>query len=157
IDAQVVGPDGRTNSPGEQGELVLSGPQIVSGYWRNEEATRSTMPGGRLHTGDVAVMDSDGWVYLVDRLKDQLNSAGYKVWTREGHDALYGHDAVFEAAVVGLPDEYRGEKVVALASLKAGRAATEDELIAFAGSRLAAYKRPVEVHVVAELPKTQTG
>src|SRR5699024_12252055 len=63
IDAQVVGLDGRTVSPGEQGELVLSGPQIVSGYWRNEEATRSTMPGGRLHTGDVAVMDSDGWVY----------------------------------------------------------------------------------------------
>ncbi len=157
IDAQVVGLDGRTVSPGEQGELVLSGPQIVSGYWRNEEATRSTMPGGRLHTGDVAVMDSDGWVYLVDRLKDQINSSGYKVWPREVEDALYEHDAVFEAAVVGLPDEYRGEKVVAFASLKAGQTAEEDELIAFAGSRLAAYKRPVEVHVVAELPKTQTG
>ncbi|UVE95878.1 class I adenylate-forming enzyme family protein [Dietzia sp. B32] len=157
IGAEVVGVDDQPVAPGEQGELVLSGPQIVSGYWRNESATASTMPGGRLHTGDVAVMDADGWVYLVDRLKDQINASGYKVWPREVEDALYEHDAVFEAAVVGLPDEYRGEKVAAFVSLKAGRAATEDELIAFAAERLAAYKRPAEVHVVGELPKTQTG
>lgn len=157
IGAEVVGVDDQPVAPGEQGELVLSGPQIVSGYWRNEAATASTMPGGRLHTGDVAVMDGDGWVYLVDRLKDQINASGYKVWPREVEDALYEHDAVFEAAVVGLPDEYRGEKVVAFVSLKAGRTATEEELIAFASERLAAYKRPGEVHVVGELPKTQTG
>ncbi|MCD2263550.1 AMP-binding protein [Dietzia aurantiaca] len=157
IAAEVVGPDDRPVPPGDQGELVLAGPQIVSGYWRNEEATASTMPGGRLHTGDVAVMDADGWVYLVDRLKDQINSSGYKVWPREVEDALYEHDAVFEAAVVGLADEYRGEKVVAFVSLKAGCTATSDELAAFAGERLAAYKRPAEVHVVGELPKTQTG
>ena len=157
IAAEVVGPDDRPVPPGDQGELVLAGPQIVSGYWRNEEATASTIPGGRLHTGDVAVMDADGWVYLVDRLKDQINSSGYKVWPREVEDALYEHDAVFEAAVVGLADEYRGEKVVAFVSLKAGCTATSDELAAFAGERLAAYKRPAEVHVVGELPKTQTG
>ena len=157
IAAEVVGVDDQPVPPGEQGELVLSGPQIVSGYWRNESATASTMPGGRLHTGDVAVMDVDGWVYLVDRLKDQINASGYKVWPREVEDALYEHDAVFEAAVVGLPDEYRGEKVVAFVSLKAGLIATEGELIAFAANRLAAYKRPSEVHVVGELPKTQTG
>ncbi|MFN3599868.1 MAG: class I adenylate-forming enzyme family protein [Dietzia sp.] len=157
IDASVVGVDDRPVPAGEQGELVLTGPQIVSGYWRNDAATVSTMPGGRLHTGDVAVMDDDGWVYLVDRLKDQINASGYKVWPREVEDALYEHDAVFEAAVVGLPDEYRGEKVVAFVSLKAGRTVSEDELIAFAASRLAAYKRPGEVHVVGELPKTQTG
>ena len=157
IDAEVVGPDDRPVAPGTQGELVLSGPQIVRGYWRNEEATASTMPEGRLHTGDVAVMDEDGWVYLVDRLKDQINASGYKVWPREVEDALYEHEAVFEAAVVGLPDEYRGEKVVAFVSLKAGRSVTEDELLTFAGDRLAAYKRPGEVHVLPELPKTQTG
>ncbi|WP_236885290.1 class I adenylate-forming enzyme family protein [Dietzia massiliensis] len=157
IDAQVVDADDAPVAPGEQGELVLSGPQIVSGYWRNEAATESTMPGGRLHTGDVAVMDAVGWVYLVDRLKDQINASGYKVWPREVEDALYEHDAVFEAAVVGLPDEYRGEKVVAFVSLKAGGTATEDELIAFAAARLAAYKRPAEIHLVPELPKTQTG
>lgn len=115
IDATVVGIDDQPVPAGEQGELVLTGPQIVSGYWRNEQATASTMPGGRLHTGDVAVMDESGWVYLVDRLKDQINTSGYKVWPREVEDALYEHDAVFEAAVVGLPDEYRGEKVVAFA------------------------------------------
>ncbi|AWH92458.1 class I adenylate-forming enzyme family protein [Dietzia lutea] len=157
IDAEVVDADDAPVAPGEQGELVLSGPQIVAGYWRNEAATESTMPGGRLHTGDVAVMDAAGWVYLVDRLKDQINASGYKVWPREVEDALYEHDAVFEAAVVGLPDEYRGEKVVAFVSLKAGRTATEDELIAFAADRLAAYKRPAEIHLVPELPKTQTG
>lgn len=157
IDAEVVGMDDQPVPAGEQGELVLSGPQIVSGYWRNDAATAGAMPGGRLHTGDVAVMDADGWVYLVDRLKDQINASGYKVWPREVEDALYEHDAVFEAAVVGLPDEYRGEKVVAFVSLKAGRSATEDELVAFASERLAAYKRPSEVHVVGELPKTQTG
>ncbi|MDX2355866.1 class I adenylate-forming enzyme family protein [Dietzia sp. PP-33] len=157
IDASVVGVDGREVPAGQQGELVLSGPQVVSGYWRNDEATASTMPGGRLHTGDVAVMDEAGWVYLVDRLKDQINASGYKVWPREVEDALYEHDAVFEAAVVGLPDEYRGEKVVAFVSLKAGRTAPEDELISFAATRLAAYKRPTEVHVIGELPKTQTG
>ena len=157
IDARVVDVDDQPVAPGGQGELVLSGPQIVSGYWRNEAATGSTMPGGRLHTGDVAVMDADGWVYLVDRLKDQINASGYKVWPREVEDALYEHDSVFEAAVVGLPDEYRGEKVAAFVSLKEGRTADEDELIAFAAARLAAYKRPAEVHVVPELPKTQTG
>src|SRR5699024_7993509 len=99
IEAEVVDDNGIPVTAGEQGELVLSGPQIVSGYWRNEEATASTMPGGRLHTGDVAVMDAGGWVYLVDRLKDQINTSGYKVWPREVEDALYEHDAVFEAAV----------------------------------------------------------
>lgn len=157
IEASVVGVDDQPVAPGEQGELVLSGPQIVSGYWRNEQATASTMPGGRLHTGDVAVIDEAGWVYLVDRLKDQINASGYKVWPREVEDALYEHDSVFEAAVVGLPDAYRGEKVVAFVSLKAGKDVSEADLIAFARERLAAYKRPAEVHVVSELPKTQTG
>ncbi|KAA0919325.1 class I adenylate-forming enzyme family protein [Dietzia sp. ANT_WB102] len=157
VEAAVVGVDDQPVGAGEQGELVLSGPQIVSGYWRNEAATASTMPGGRLHTGDVAVMDADGWVYLVDRLKDQINTSGYKVWPREVEDALYEHDAVFEVAVVGLPDEYRGEKVAAFVSLKDGRTVSEDDLVAFAAGRLAAYKRPNEVHLVTELPKTQTG
>ena len=157
IGAQAVGMDGSPVTPGEQGELVLSGPQIVSGYWRNESATASTLPGGRLHTGDVAVIDAEGWVYLVDRLKDQINASGYKVWPREVEDVLYEHDAVFEVAVVGLPDEYRGEKVVAFVSLKDGQEVDEADLIAFSAERLAAYKRPADIHIVPELPKTQTG
>lgn len=157
VTVEIVGPDDRPLPPGEQGELVLSGPQMVAGYWRQDKATRTTMPGGRLHTGDGAIMDEDGWVYLVDRLKDQINVSGYKVWPREVEDALYEHDDVFEAAVVGLHDEYSGERVVAFVSLKEGRHSSESDLKAFAAARLAAYKRPSEIHVVSDLPKTQTG
>ncbi|WP_098893863.1 class I adenylate-forming enzyme family protein [Streptomyces sp. t99] len=142
---------------GEQGELELSGPQVVPGYWGKPEATRHTMPGGRLRTGDVAVIDEEGWVYLVDRLKDQINVSGYKVWPREVEDALYEHPSVLEAAVVGQPDEYRGETVVAYVSLKAGLNATAEELIAFSRDRLAPYKCPRTIHFIADLPKTQSG
>nr|WP_281248796.1 hypothetical protein [Saccharopolyspora flava] len=96
-------------------------------------------------------------MYLVDRLKDQINVSGYKVWPREVEDALYEHPSVHEAAVVGQPDDYRGETVVAHVSLKAGTHATEPELIAFTQERLAAYKRPRQIHIIDELPKTQTG
>ncbi|MDZ7931983.1 MAG: AMP-binding protein [Rhodococcus sp. (in: high G+C Gram-positive bacteria)] len=148
---------GRPTEPGVAGELEVSGPQVVSGYWQNPEASASTMPEGRLRTGDVAIIDEQGWVYLVDRLKDQINVSGYKVWPREVEDALYEHSMVFEAAVVGRPDTYQGESVVAYVSVRNGSAVTTDELIAFARDRLAAYKRPKEIHIIDELPKTQTG
>ncbi|MGW3391309.1 class I adenylate-forming enzyme family protein [Streptomyces cinereoruber] len=157
LTARVVDLHGRPVPPGEQGELELSGPQVVPGYWENPEATERTMPGGRLRTGDVAVIDEEGWVYLVDRLKDQINVSGYKVWPREVEDALYEHPSVLEAAVIGEPDEYRGEVVVAYVSLKTGADATRDELIAFSRDRLAAYKCPRRIHFVADLPKTQSG
>ncbi|MFJ7128740.1 class I adenylate-forming enzyme family protein [Streptomyces sp. NPDC098101] len=157
LTARVVDLHGRPVPSGEQGELELSGPQVVPGYWGKPEATGQAMPGGRLRTGDVAVIDEEGWVYLVDRLKDQINVSGYKVWPREVEDALYEHPSVLEAAVVGEPDEYRGEVVVAYVSLKTGADATRDELIAFSRDRLAAYKCPRRIHFVAELPKTQSG
>ncbi|MGW4298230.1 class I adenylate-forming enzyme family protein [Streptomyces sp. NPDC004646] len=157
LTARVVDPEGQPVPHGEQGELELSGPQVVPGYWGKPEVTELTMPEGRLRTGDVAVIDEQGWVYLVDRLKDQINVSGYKVWPREVEDALYEHPSVLEAAVVGRPDEYRGETVVAYVSLKSGLSATEEELIAFSRERLAAYKCPRLVHFIADLPKTQTG
>ncbi|MFF8564605.1 class I adenylate-forming enzyme family protein [Streptomyces albidoflavus] len=157
LTARVVDPGGRPLPPGEQGELELSGPQVVPGYWGKPEVTGETMPGGRLRTGDVAVLDEEGWVYLVDRLKDQINVSGYKVWPREVEDALYEHPSVLEAAVVGEPDAYRGETVVAYVSLKAGLSATPEELIAFTRDRLAPYKCPRQVRVIADLPKTQSG
>ena len=157
LTARVVGPHGDPLPSGEQGELEVSGPQVVPGYWGKPEATRQTMPEGRLRTGDVAVIDEQGWVYLVDRLKDQINVSGYKVWPREVEDALYEHPSVLEAAVVGQPDDYRGERVVAYVSLKAGPHATAEELIAFSRERLAAYKCPRTIHFVADLPKTQSG
>ncbi len=110
-----------------------------------------------MRTGDVGFMDSDGWFYLVDRKKDMINAAGYKVWPREVEDVLYGHPAVREAAVVGVPDEYRGETVKAYVSLKPGATVTEVELIGFCKQQMAAYKYPRSIEFVDELPKTTTG
>jgi long-chain acyl-CoA synthetase len=102
-------------------------------------------------------MDEAGWFYLVDRKKDQINAAGFKVWPREVEDVLYGHPAVREAAVVGVPDPYRGETVKAYVSVNAGHAPSGEELIAFCRERMAAYKYPRQVEIVDELPKTATG
>ncbi len=158
---RIIGEDGQDLPPGEIGELVTEGPQIVAGYWNKPEETAWALPGGALHTGDVGYMDADGWFYIVDRKKDQINVAGYKVWPREVEDVLYEHEAVREAAVVGVPDAYRGETVKAYVSLKPGSGATPDklpdELIAHCKERLAAYKYPRQLEILPELPKTVTG
>jgi long-chain acyl-CoA synthetase len=154
---RIVGDDGRDLPAGEVGEIVTTGPQVVAGYWGKPEETAKAIPGGALHTGDVGYMDADGWFYIVDRKKDQINAGGYKVWPREVEDVLYEHEAVREAAVVGVPDEYRGETVKAFVSLRPGRTATEEELIAFAKERMAAYKYPRAVEFLDEIPKTVTG
>lgn len=144
--------------PGQQGELVMSGPQVVSGYWHNQVATNHTMPHGRLHSGDAATMDERGWIYLVDRIKDQINVSGYKVWPREVEDCLYEHPAVLEAGVVGAPDPYQGESVVAYVSLKSDcSTVTPDTLLSFLRTRLAAYKQPRSIILMPMLPKTPTG
>ncbi len=155
---RILGDDGEEMPVGEIGEIATSGPQVVPGYWQKPEATAASLPGGELLTGDVGVMDSDGWFYLVDRKKDMINAAGYKVWPREVEDVLYGHPAVREAAVVGVPDEYRGETVKAFVSLKAdAEAVTPEELIEYCKSEMAAYKYPRSIEVIDELPKTTTG
>lgn len=142
---------------GEAGEIVIRGPQVVPGYWNKPEATRDAIRDGWLHTGDIGVMDADGWLYLVDRKKDMINAAGYKVWPREVEDVLYTHPAVREAAVVGVPDAYRGETVKAVLSLKAGADVTTAEIIQHCRERMAAYKAPRVVEFIPELPKTVTG
>jgi long-chain acyl-CoA synthetase len=154
---RVVDEAGNDLPPGEVGEFVTSGPQVVCGYWEKPEETEHAIPGGHLHTGDVGMMDEDGWFYLVDRKKDMINVSGYKVWPRDVEDALYGHNAVREVAVVGIPDEYRGETVKAFVSLKEGESASEEELIDFCKERMAAYKYPRQIEFVEELPKTATG
>jgi long-chain acyl-CoA synthetase len=154
---RIVGEDGAELPPGEVGEIVTTGPQIVAGYWGKPEETEKAIPGGALHTGDVGYMDEQGWFYIVDRKKDQINAGGYKVWPREVEDVLYEHEAVREAAVVGVPDAYRGETVKAFVSLRPGRTADEAELIAFCKARMAAYKYPRQVEFLAEIPKTVSG
>ncbi|MFI0367056.1 class I adenylate-forming enzyme family protein [Actinomadura sp. 1N219] len=155
--ARVVSEDGREPPPGTPGELVIEGPGVVAGYWRNPEATGAGLPGGVLRTGDVAWLDEDGWCYVVDRAKDQINASGFKVWPREVEDALQEHAAVREAAVVGVPDDYRGETVKGYVVLHAGARATPEELISFVRQALAAYKCPRAVEIVTDLPRTASG
>ncbi|GHK03272.1 hypothetical protein SY2F82_50690 [Streptomyces sp. Y2F8-2] len=142
---------------GEQGEIVVRGPQVVPGYWRRPEATAETFPDGELRTGDIGFMDERGWLYVVDRKKDMINASGFKVWPREVEDVLYTHPAVREAAVVGVPDGYRGETVKAYISLRPGAETDPDALAAYCKERLAAYKYPRQVEILPELPKTASG
>jgi long-chain acyl-CoA synthetase len=155
--SSIVDEDRGEVAAGGLGEIAITGPQVVPGYWEKPDDTRQTMPGGVLYTGDVGFMDEEGWFYVVDRKKDVINAAGYKVWPREVEDTLYAHPAVREAAVVGVPDDYRGESVKAFVSLKTGRNADESELIEFCKERIAAYKYPRQIEIVDELPKTLTG
>ncbi|MFJ8309271.1 MULTISPECIES: class I adenylate-forming enzyme family protein [unclassified Streptomyces] len=154
---RIVGPAGEEVPFGEQGEIVVRGPQVVPGYWRRPEATAEAFPDGELRTGDIGFMDRDGWLYVVDRMKDMINASGFKVWPREVEDVLYTHPAVREAAVVGIPDAYRGESVKAYVSLRPGAETGPAELAAYCKERLAAYKYPREVEILPELPKTTSG
>ncbi|MBV9192747.1 MAG: AMP-binding protein [Solirubrobacterales bacterium] len=154
---RIVDEEGNDLPPGEIGEIVTDGPEVVPGYWEKPEETANALPGGALHTGDVGFMDEHGWFYVVDRMKDQINASGYKVWPREVEDVLYEHPAVLEAAVVGVPDPYRGETVKAFVSLRPGQTADEAALVTFCKERMAAYKYPRSVEILTELPKTVTG
>ncbi|WP_028059080.1 class I adenylate-forming enzyme family protein [Candidatus Solirubrobacter pratensis] len=156
-DVRIVDPQGESVAAGEPGEIAIRGPQVVPGYWERPDATGHAIPGGELRTGDVGLMDPEGWFYVIDRLKDQINASGFKVWPREVEDVLYRHPAVREVAVVGVPDEYRGETVKAFVSLKPGAEVAPDELIAYARERLASYKYPRLVELIDELPKTASG
>ena len=154
---RIQGDDGEDLPLGEIGEIVADGPQVVAGYWGKPDETAANLPGGALKSGDVGFMNPEGWIFIVDRKKDMINASGYKVWPREVEDVLAEHPAVREAAVVGVPDEKRGETVKAFVSLKPGTTTTPDELIAHCKERMAAYKYPRSVVLLDELPKTVTG
>jgi long-chain acyl-CoA synthetase len=155
--AHIVGDDGENLPPGNVGELVVSGPQVTPGYWRKPEETAEKIVDGELRTGDVGLMDNDGWFYLVDRKSDMIIASGYKVWPREVEDVLLSHPAVWEAAVVGVKDTYRGETVKAVVSLRDGTTTTPDALTEYCKKLLAAYKYPRIVEIIDELPKNAAG
>jgi long-chain acyl-CoA synthetase len=143
--------------PGEAGELLVRGPQVMTGYWNQPEETAQVLRDGWLYTGDIATMDQDGYFYIVDRKKDMILTAGYNVYPREVEDVLYQHPKVLEAAVIGLPDKVRGEKVSAYVVLKPGETATPQEIRSFCRERLAHYKEPRSVNFRDELPKSMAG
>ena len=147
---------------GEIGELILSGPQVMAGYWNKPEETAGVMQDGWLYTGDLAHMDEDGYFHIVDRKKDVINAAGFKVWPREVEEALYNHPQVRGAAVTGVPDDYRGETVKAVVVLKEDHGLGPDEtarqeIIAHCRRELAAYKVPRVVELRDQLPVSAAG
>ncbi len=153
----VLGEDGAPVPAGEVGELVFASPSLTSGYWNKPTETAAALGPAGLRSGDVGFVDADGWVFLIDRKKDMISASGYKVWPRDVEDVLYMHPAVREAAVIGVPDAYRGETVKAVVSLKHGHEVQPAELTAFCRERMAAYKYPRLVQIVDDLPKTPTG
>ncbi|GAA1916009.1 long-chain-fatty-acid--CoA ligase [Nocardioides marmoribigeumensis] len=159
VEVVVVDGDGRRLPRGAEhvGELVVRGHNVMKGYRNNPEATAEALRDGWLHTGDLGYEDEDGYLFVVDRLKDLVIRGGYNVYPREIEEVLYAHPAISEAAVIGRPDDRLGEEVVAVVVLRPGAEATEADVIAFCKARLAAYKYPREVRLVPDLPKGSTG
>jgi long-subunit acyl-CoA synthetase (AMP-forming) len=147
--------------PGEPGELIVKGPQVMKGYWNRPDETCLALRNGWLYTGDIAVMDADGYFRIVDRKKDMIIAGGYNIYPRDVEEVLYQHPQVLEAAVAGVADAYRGETVKAYVVLKPGQTATADDIIAFCRERLAAYKVPKIVEYQEFMkkyaPKEQIG
>jgi fatty-acyl-CoA synthase len=154
VDPETLAPLG----DGEVGEIVVSGPQVMRGYWNNPKADAEAFfehDGRRyLRTGDLGVRDADGFFKMVDRLKRMINASGFKVWPTEVEGVLFGHEAVRACCVVASPDLYRGETVKAFVQLSAGKSATADELTEWLRPRLAAFKLPRSFTFVDELPLT---
>ena len=157
VEMRVLDDDGNDVESGEVGEVAIRGENVMKGYWGKKEATEEAIPDGWFRTGDMAKQDDDGYFYIVDRKKDLIIRGGYNVYPREVEEALYEHEAVLEAAVIGLPHDELGEEVGAAVALKPGHDVSEDELRAFVKEQLAAYKYPRRIWIVEELPKGPTG
>ncbi len=142
---------------GEAGEILIKGPQVTKGYFKNPDATAEAIKDGWLYTGDIGYLDEEGYLFIVDRKKDVIIAAGYNIYPREVDEVLYRHPKVQAACVIGIPDTYRGETVKAFIVLKQDETATEAEIIAFCREKLAAYKVPKYVEFRSELPQTSVG
>lgn len=158
VEVRVVNADGEDVQPGEIGEIIARGPNIMQGYWHMPEATAAAIVDGWLHTGDLATVDEENYIYIVDRAKDMIISGGENVYSVEVENALYTHPAVLEAAVIGIPDEQWGEAVHAVVVLKPGMQTSEVELIEHTRTQVAGYKVPRSVEFFSEaLPKSGAG
>jgi long-chain acyl-CoA synthetase len=142
---------------GETGEVCISGPQVMAGYWGNPEATKEAIVEGRFRSGDIGYMDEDGYTFIVDRLKEMILAGGYNVYPRNVEEAIYMHPAVAECAVVGLPDAYRGQTVKAYVALAEGQSLTEADLLAFLQDKISKIEMPKLVEFRTSLPKSAIG
>ncbi len=142
---------------GETGEICIAGPQVMAGYWNKPDETNAVFAGRFFRTGDVGYMDEEGFIFIVDRIKDMINASGFKVYPRRIEDALYEHDAVAEVTVIGIPDQYRGEAPKAFVKLKEGQSATAQDLLQFLRPKLSKLELPAEIEFRDELPKTMIG
>ncbi len=155
---KIVDAMGRVLPPGEVGELLVKGPNVVKGYWRDPEATAATFVDGWLRTGDIARLDDEGFCFIVDRAKDMLIRGGENIYCVEVESALFEHPAIIDAAVIGVPHRTLGEEPVAVVTLKAGATVSEEQLRAFVAERIAAFKVPVKIIVQNEiLPRNAAG
>lgn len=157
LTARIVDEDDRPLPPGDVGELVCRGPNVMQGYHRNPQGTREALRDGWLHTGDLATMDREGFFYIVDRMKDMIVSGGENIYPRELEEVLMGHPAIADVAVVGIPDPDWGEAVKAFVVLREGRAIKAQELIDFCKKSLASYKKPKAVAFVPSIPRNPSG
>jgi long-chain acyl-CoA synthetase len=157
VEMKVVDDEDKEVAPGEVGEIVIRGHNVMKGYWNRADATEEAMRGGWFHSGDLAKVDEDGYFYIVDRKKDLIIRGGYNVYPREIEEVLYEHPDVREAAVVAVPHDQLGEEIGAAVALKDGASTTSEELREFVKGQVAAYKYPRQVWFVDELPKGPTG
>ncbi len=157
VEVRVVDEHDRPVPDGTFGEIVIRGPNVMRGYLGKPEDTAEALRGGWLHSGDIGYRDADGYFYLVDRVKDMINVAGFKVFPREVEEVLFEHPAVAEVAVLGRPDPIKGEVVRACVVLRSGHSTTPEELIERCRGRVASYKVPVVVEFLSTLPKSPTG
>jgi long-chain acyl-CoA synthetase len=150
----------KTVAPGERGELCIRGPQVMLGYWNRPEETALVIRNGWFHTGDVAVMDPDGYFRIVDRLKEMILVSGFNVYPNEIEDAVYRHPKIAKVAVIGVPDDKTGEAVKAFVVLREGESATVEELVTWArdpANGLTAYRTPKQIELRDSLPETMVG
>ena len=157
VEMKIVDRDGHQVQPGELGEIVIAGPNIMLGYWNRPSDTAQVIKNGWFHTGDIGRMDEDGFFYIVDRLKDMINVSGFKVYPAEVENIIYQHPAVAEVAVYGVLDQMKGEIVKANIVLKAGCTLTEEQMREFCSEKIAKYKMPKSFKFVKSIPKNPTG
>jgi len=150
--------DGVTELPvGASGEIVVRGPMVMKGYWRRPDATAEALRGGWFYTGDIGHVDAEGYFTIDERKKDMIKASGYSVFPAEVEALMYRHPAVAEVGVVGVPDPYRGEDVLAFVVRKPGAEIGEQELVEWCRKEMAVYKAPRTIRFVSALPKTASG